>query len=76
MKIQKRCPKCSSEDIVRIDGKATGQGTGNYLLPGKTMLSGTVNVHRYICLECGHTEEWIDKEDLIRIKQGSAAKKI
>ena len=28
-----------------------------------------VLVHRYVCCACGYSEEWIDKEDIPRLKE-------
>ena len=28
-----------------------------------------VLVHRYVCCACGYSEEWIDKEDIRRLKE-------
>lgn len=42
---------------------------------GKTIMSA-VNVNRYICCDCGFTEEWIDKADLDAVKNSKKAKKI
>ena len=65
MKNTRICPKCSSSDIVRIQGKQEAYGVGNYVRVG---FIATVGVHRYVCTTCGFTEEWIDREDLERVK--------
>lgn len=57
------CPKCGGGDIARIDGHVGAYGTGNNVMTGKTIFSA-VNVNRYICLDCGFSEEWIDEKDL------------
>lgn len=74
MKTTKRCPKCQSTDIVRIDGYAGAYGTGNNVMVGKSIFSA-VNVNRYICCFCGFTEEWIDAADLPKIKESKKAKR-
>ena len=74
MKVTKTCPKCGSGDIVRIDGYTGAYGSGNNVMTGNTIFS-TVNVNRYICLSCGFTEEWIDKEELNKIKTSKKAKR-
>lgn len=66
------CPKCQSGDIVRIDGYTGPYGSGNNVMTGATIFSG-VKVNRYICCHCGFTEEWIDREDLDRIKNSKKA---
>ena len=68
MKNTKICPKCNSSDIVRIDGYSGPYGTGNNIMTKNTIFSA-VNVNRYICCECGYTEEWIDREDIEKVKE-------
>lgn len=74
MKNTKICPKCQSSDIVRIDGYCGPYGSGNHVLTGNTVFSG-VNVNRYICCNCGFTEEWIDKNDLSKIANSKKAQR-
>ena len=75
MKNTKTCPKCSSTSIVRIDGFAGPHG--NNIPAGATFFSQiTVNVNRYVCCQCGYTEEWIDREDLPKIVNSKIAKSI
>ncbi len=74
MKNTRICPKCSSPDIVRFDGYTGAYGSGNNMMTGNTIFS-TVNVNRYICCECGYTEEWIDKEDIEKVKNSKKAKR-
>ena len=57
MKNRKICPKCNSTDIIKVPGKA---GWSNF---------SAVLVHRYVCCACGYSEEWIDKEDIPRLKE-------
>jgi hypothetical protein len=42
-------------------------------MTGNTIFSA-VNVNRYICCTCGFTEEWIDKNDLEKVKNSKKAK--
>lgn len=74
MKHSKLCPKCGSADIVRFDGYSGAYGTGNNVVTGTTVFSA-VNVNRYVCCSCGFTEEWIDKDDLPKIRQSKKAKR-
>lgn len=67
MKTSKRCPKCAGTDLVRIPGKVGAYGTGNNILTGVSIFS-SVPVHRYVCCRCGFTEEWIDLEDIPKLK--------
>lgn len=69
MKNTKKCPKCESTNIVRIDGYVGSGGAGQNVMVGTTILSA-VNVNRYICCNCGYTEEWIDVEDLKKVIEG------
>ncbi len=74
MKHAKTCPKCRSGNIVHFDGYTGPYGTGNNLMTGNTIFS-TVNINRYICCECGFTEEWIDKEDIVKIINSKKVKR-
>ena len=74
MKNTKLCPKCQSANIVRIDGYSGAYGTGNNVLTGNTIFSA-VNVNRYICCDCGFTEEWIDQEDMAKVVDSKKAKR-
>ena len=74
MKNTKICPKCNSADIVRFDGNTGAYGVGNNIMLGHTIFSN-VNVHRYVCCTCGYVEEWIDREDIERLKTSKKAKR-
>lgn len=67
MKNGKKCPKCAGTDILRIEGEARAYGAGNNIMVGATIFSA-VNVHRYVCCDCGYAEEWIDREDIPALK--------
>jgi len=69
MKNTKICPKCNSREILRILGETGAYGTGNNILVGVTIF-GAVNVTRYLCCECGYSEEWIDnKKDIEKLQR-------
>ena len=74
MKNTGTCPKCKSSDIVRFDGYAGAYGSGNNVMVGHSIFSA-VNVNRYICCNCGFTEEWIDAEDIEKITNSKKAKR-
>lgn len=74
MKNTKYCPKCRSVDIVRIDGHAGAYGSGNNIMLGATIFSA-VKVNRYVCCQCGYSEEWIDREDIDKVKNSKKARK-
>jgi len=67
MKYTKRCPKCNSNDIYRVEA-VVGQtyGAGNIIPTG---LIGTIKVNRYVCGQCGHCEEWIDQNELNTLRK-------
>ena len=67
MKNTNKCPKCNNENIIRVDGSIRGYGAGNNIMIGMTIFSA-VKVNRYICCDCGYTEEWIDEKDISKIK--------
>jgi len=73
MKNTRICPKCNSTDIIRIDGYAGPYASGNNIMLGQTIFSA-VNVNRYICCSCGFTEEWIDREDIEKVRKSKKAK--
>ena len=62
------CAKCLSADVIRIEGDARAYGAGNNIQTGLTKFSAVL-VHRYLCCRCGFTEEWIDKEDIDKLKR-------
>ncbi len=68
MKNKRICPKCNSSDILLVPGKAGAYGSGNNIQTGMTIFSAVL-VHRYICCSCGYSEEWIDKEDIRKLKK-------
>ncbi len=62
------CPKCGCTDILMVPGKAGAYGTGNNIQVGMTNLSAIL-VDRYLCCSCGYSEEWIDLEDVPKLKK-------
>ncbi len=68
MKNKRICPKCNSTDILLVSGKAGAYGSGNNIQTGMTIFSAVL-VHRSICCSCGYSEEWIDKEDIQKLKK-------
>jgi len=67
MKNAGRCPKCGSTNILRVEGKAGAYGSGNNIITGFTIFSAVL-VHRYVCCECGYSEEWIDRTDIPKLQ--------
>lgn len=72
MKNTRICPKCGGSDIIIVDGYAGPYGSGNNIMTGATVFSA-VNVNRYICCSCGYTEEWINTEDIERVRKSKKA---
>ncbi len=72
MKNTRRCPKCGSNDIYIIDGCFDPNGMGNGIALGATFLS-VIDVDRYICCNCGFTEEWINREDVEKVRRSKKA---
>jgi len=69
MKNTHTCPKCNSQEIMRIEGRSGGYGGGNDIPAGSNSFR-TVKVTRYLCGSCGFSEEWIDApEDLHKLKE-------
>jgi len=68
MKKTGMCPKCNGTDIIRIKGQSKAYGAGNNIPMGMTIFSAVL-VHRYLCCSCGFSEEWIDKEDIQKLKE-------
>lgn len=74
MKNTNTCPKCGKHNVVRFDGFAGAYGSGNHVMTGATVFSA-VNVNRYVCCDCGFSEEWIDLCDLDKIEKSKKAKR-
>ena len=69
MKNSKKCPKCSSSRIIKIPGQVGPYGAGNNI-PTRTFIPSFVKVTRYLCSNCGFSEEWIDeKKDIEKIEK-------
>ncbi|MGI5240315.1 hypothetical protein [Dactylosporangium sp. CA-139066] len=69
MKYTHVCPKCHASSVARVPGAVGAYGAGNNILVGITTF-GAVPVSRYVCLNCGFVEEWIDTpEHLARLRQ-------
>lgn len=62
------CPKCGSKDLLLVPGKAGAYGSGNNIMAGHSIFSAVL-VNRYVCCTCGFTEEWVDLEDIPKLKE-------
>ncbi len=68
MKNTNQCPKCGGSHIITVPGHAGPYGVGNNIQVGLTIFSA-IPVNRYLCTDCGYSEEWIDREDLEKLKK-------
>ncbi|ONI39087.1 hypothetical protein AN639_02565 [Candidatus Epulonipiscium fishelsonii] len=67
MKNTNICPKCQDKDILMIPGTIDVYRTGNNIHVG--WFCSPILVNRYVCCNCGYSEEWIDKEDIPKLKK-------
>lgn len=66
MKNSQMCPKCDSYDIIKIKGGVWG-GSQNFI---RSTSIKSVNVTRFLCGNCGFSEEWIeDPKGLATLKK-------
>jgi ribosomal protein S27AE len=63
------CTKCGSADLIRVPAVRGPYGTGNFVVFG-LISSKRVPVTRYVCGNCGYTEEWVEAQaDIARLKR-------
>lgn len=67
MKTGRPCPKCGAKDPVYFPGgKLEGQ---NNAMRGGFLFNDVIRIARYVCRDCGFTEEWVDRDsdmDVVR----------
>ncbi len=63
MKNTKTCPKCGGREIIKVPGTNGAYGTGNNIQTSWWNFTAVL-VNRYVCCDCGYSEEWIDKKDI------------
>ncbi|MEV0133793.1 hypothetical protein AB0H83_35675 [Dactylosporangium sp. NPDC050688] len=69
MRYTHTCPKCRASSIARVPGGSNAYGAGNYIPVGLTTFSA-VPIARYLCLNCGYVENWVDNPaDLVKLRQ-------
>ena len=69
MKTTGRCTKCAASDILRIPGRTGAYGSGNNIPAGRTIFS-SVKVTRFLCGQCGYSEEWVEPAaDLEKLRE-------
>lgn len=72
MKNTNTCPKCHSNEIVRIPSFVGANG--NSIKAGLSVFSSVI-VTRYLCTSCGYSEEWIDDPmDIEKLKKYYSSK--
>lgn len=62
------CPKCQGRDILKVPGTSGPHGVGNNIQVGMSIFSAVL-VNRYVCTSCGYSEEWIDEEDIEKLRK-------
>lgn len=68
MKQAHSCPKCGSVRVVRIPDNGR-YANGNNIYTSNVTLFGRIPVIRYVCVECGYVENWVeDKRDLEKLE--------
>ena len=68
MKRSGKCTKCGSAGVIRIPGQVGTYGSGNNI-PAGWWLYSAVKVTRFLCGECGYSEEWVESpEDLEKLR--------
>ena len=68
MKNTGKCPKCGGTDLLFIPGGVAAYGAGNNIMSGGTIFTA-VPVNRYLCIQCGYSEEWVDLEYMPKLKK-------
>ena len=71
MKNTKICPKCCSQQIVKISGGKHDQ-SNNFAIGYPSYAK--IRVDRYCCLSCGYSEEYINKQDINLIQDALNSK--
>ena len=60
MKNTGRCPKCGSRKVLRVPDHPGRYASGNNIYPSSFTLLGKIPVIRYVCLDCGYVENWVE----------------
>ncbi len=61
MRRGRSCPKCGSSEILRIPDTPGRYASGNNIYTSTVTLLGKIPVIRYVCLDCGYTEHWVEE---------------
>lgn len=66
MKHTRCCPKCHSDNIVRVPDNPGRYASGNNTIT----LFGKIPVIRYVCCNYGYVENWVEnRHELYEIKK-------
>lgn len=65
MKHSQMCPKCNGRDIIFVPGSIRWYGAGNNIVVGGFQRPAIVD--RFVCRNCGYSEEWIADKDLEKL---------
>lgn len=60
MKNTGRCPKCGSRKVLRVPDHPGRYASGNNIYTSSFTLLGKIPVIRYVCLDCGYVESWVE----------------
>ena len=70
MKNSSCCPKCHSENIVRVPAHQPRHASGYNIYTTRMTLLGKIPVIRYVCCNCGYVENWVENaQELDEIKK-------
>lgn len=70
MKQKGVCPKCGSRQLLRVPDHPGRYASGNNIYTTTFTLTGKVPVIRYVCLDCGYVENWVDNAaDLAKLRR-------
>ena len=66
MKQSQTCPKCGSREVIRImEATPHINDNGNHIYCG---IFNQASIWRYICCDCGYTEQYVNKLDIKKIR--------
>ncbi len=69
MKNTKCCPKCNSENIVRVPDNAHRYLANSIAITNIAWVK-RIPVARYVCCDCGYVENWVEnRHELTKIKE-------
>ena len=75
MKYARQCPKCGSREIWMYVNDGYPDGSVKGIKTGQTIFSH-INVERYICCNCGYTEDWVSRRDIEALKGSSNGRRV